>query len=130
MDDVGAIIGGLIGLVIVVIMIAALWKTFVKAGHPGWAAIVPFYNLYILTQIAGKPGWWVILMLIPYIGIIWSIWTYNLVAKNFGKSSGFTVGLVLLPFIFWPILGFGDAQYQGIAGPDTNQDVLDSEFAS
>lgn len=99
------------GLAFLIFMIASLWKTFEKAGQPGWAAIIPIYNVYIMTQIARKPGWWVLLMIIPYIGIIWSIWTQNLIAKSFGKNEGFTVGLILLPFIFWPILGFGDAKY-------------------
>jgi hypothetical protein len=106
----------LFAVAIAVLMIASIWKVFEKAGHPGWAAIVPIYNLYIMTQIARKPGWWVILMILPYVGLIWSIWTYNLISKGFGKTEGFTVGMVLLPVIFWPILGFGDAQYQN-GGP-------------
>lgn len=103
----------MIGLM--VFLIASMWKVFEKAGQPGWAVLIPFYNLYIMTQIVNKPGWWVLLMIIPYIGLIWQIWTTNLISKSFGKDEGFTFGLIILPFIFYPILGFGDASYQGLA---------------
>lgn len=103
-------------LILIVIMIIALWKIFEKAGQPGWAAIIPIYNLYILLKIVGKPSWWIILMLIPFVNIIFSIWTANMLSKSFGKEEGFTVGLVLLSFVFYPILGFGSARYLGPFG--------------
>ena len=93
-----------------------MWKVFEKAGQPGWAAIIPIYNLYIMTKIAGKPGWWVIMFLIPFVNLIFAIWLYNMVSKSFGKDEGFTAGLVILGFIFWPILGFGGARYLGPFG--------------
>src|ERR1700757_3098606 len=97
----------------VILMIAALWKVFTKAGQPGWAAIVPILNTYFLCKIAGRPGWWVILMFIPFLNlIIWIILCID-VAKSFGKGAGFGIGLLLLPFVFFLILGFGSAQYQG-----------------
>jgi hypothetical protein len=100
-------------LIIAVLMIAALWKVFSKAGQPGWAAIIPIVNTYFLCKVAGRPGWWVILMFIPIVNlIIWIIVSID-VAKNFGKGIGFGIGLALLGFIFYPILGFGSAQYQG-----------------
>jgi len=99
-------------LAIVVVVIAGIWKTFEKAGQPGWAAIIPFYNYYVMTQVAKKPGWWVLLMLIPIVNIVILILLCIEIAKHFGKDSGFGVGLALLGFIFFPILGFGDAQYQ------------------
>jgi hypothetical protein len=111
----GAIIALLvlaIELVIIVAVIAGIWKVFVKAGKPGWAAIIPIYNVIVLLQIAGKPVWWIILFLIPLVNIIMAIIVGIAVAKNFGKSGGFGVGLGLLGFIFYPILGFGDAEYQ------------------
>lgn len=114
----------LLGLGIVFFMIASMWKVFEKAGQPGWACIIPIYNVYIMTQIAKKPGWWTVLMLIPYIGLIWSIWVQNMISKNFGKSEGFTIGMIFLPFIFWPILGFGDATYEG-NDMDANYGTLD-----
>jgi hypothetical protein len=101
-----------IELAIIVAIIAGVWKVFVKAGKPGWAAIIPIYNLIVLLEIAGKPLWWIILFFIPFVNIIMAIFVGIGVAKNFGKSDGFGVGLGLLGFIFYPILGFGDAQYQ------------------
>ncbi len=103
----------LIYLAIIIIVIAGFWKMFTKAGQPGWAAIIPIYNSYIMCKIAGRPGWWVILLLIPYLNLIfWIILMVDL-AKSFGKSIAFAVGMILLSFIFIPILGFGDAEYQG-----------------
>ena len=103
-------------LALVVFIIAAMWKVFVKAGQPGWAAIIPIYNIYIMTKIAGKPGIWTLLCLIPVVNYIFTIWLYNMISKSFGKDEGFTVGLVLLGIVFWPILGFGSARYQGPFG--------------
>lgn len=108
----GAIIG-LIYLAILIAVIAGFWKVFTKAGKPGWAAIVPIYNLVVLLEIAGKPLWWIVLFLIPFVNIIMCIIVSIAVAQKFGKSAAFGVGLGLLGFIFYPILGFGDAQYQG-----------------
>lgn len=108
----------LVWLAVIVILIAAMWKTFEKAGQPGWAAIIPIYNTYIMTKIAGKPGWWVVvILLVPIVNIIFLIWLYNMISKSFGKDEGFTVGLILLGIIFWPILGFsGNIKYQGPFG--------------
>ena len=102
---------GLIYIALLVFIIAGMWKTFVKAGQPGWACIVPIYNLYILTQIAGKPKWFILLWLIPFVNIYAAIVTTHAISVKFGQSVGFTIGLLLLSFIFYPILGFGDAQY-------------------
>lgn len=100
-------------LVILVIVLAGFWKMFVKAGHPGWAAIVPIYNYYIMCKIVGRPGWWVVLLLIPYISVIFFIILMLDMAKSFGKGVGFAVGMIILTFIFIPILGFGSAEYEG-----------------
>jgi uncharacterized membrane protein YecN with MAPEG domain len=99
-------------LAIAVLIIASLWKVFVKAGEPGWAAIVPIYNFLILLKIAGKPAWWIILMLIPFVNLIVAIIAALAIAKNFGKGTGFGLGLAFLAPIFYPILAFGDARYQ------------------
>jgi len=125
----GGVVGILVIIYIVVIVfeIAALWKVFVKAGQPGWAAIIPIYNLYILLKVIGRPAWWLLLfivgVIVPFVGwilllVIGIIIAIDL-AKSFAKSSGFAVGLFLLNFIFIPILGFGDSQYVGpaAAGP-------------
>jgi hypothetical protein len=106
----------IICVVLAVIAIAGEWKAFEKANQPGWACIVPFYNIYIMLKIAGKPGWWLLLFLIPGVNLVFAIWTMNMVSKSFGKDEGFTLGLIFFGFIFWPILGFGDAQYQGPYG--------------
>jgi hypothetical protein len=116
-DDGGAMAGGLVILVIelaiFVLMFAGIWKAFVKAGEPGWAAIVPIYNAIVMLKIAGKPIWWIILLIIPCISIIFGILVAFAVAKAYGKGAGYAIGLILLPFIFWPLLGFGDARYVG-----------------
>jgi hypothetical protein len=116
----GGLMGGMFGivwLIVVVVVIIGLWKVFTKAGQPGWMSIIPILNLYILCKIAGRPGWWLILMLIPFVNfIIWIILSLD-VAKHFGKGAGFGVGIALLSFIFLPVLGFSDAQYQGPATP-------------
>ena len=104
---------GLIGLAIVVAVIAGFWRVFDKAGKPGWAAIIPIYNIIVLLEIAGKPLWWIILFFIPFANLVAAILVGLAVARNFGKSDGFGIGLGLLFFIFYPILGFGQAQYQG-----------------
>jgi len=110
----GVLFGGVFFIVMIaiwVVMVASMWKVFVKAGQPGWAAIVPVYNAVILLQIIGKPLWWIILLLIPLVNFVVMIMVTIDLAKSFGKSTGFAFGLLLLSFIFFPILGFGDARY-------------------
>lgn len=101
----------LIYLAIIVLMIASLWKIFSKAGKPGWASIVPIYNIIVMLEIVGKPTWWIILYLIPFVNIVVGIIINIQMAKAFGKDTGFAIGLILLPFIFFPLLAFGNAQY-------------------
>jgi uncharacterized membrane protein YhaH (DUF805 family) len=98
-------------LAVIVLLIAAMWKIFTKAGKPGWAALVPIYNIIVLLEIAGKPAWWVVLFLIPFVNLIVAIVVAIAVAKNFGKGTGFGLGLAFLGFIFAPMLAWGDAQY-------------------
>ncbi|MBI5511803.1 MAG: signal peptidase I [Deltaproteobacteria bacterium] len=109
----GMIVVGIIYLAVIVLMIASFWKIFVKAGKPGWAAIVPIYNIVVLLNIIGKPVWWIILFCIPLVNFVIAIIVYVALAKAFGKGVGFAIGLLLLSFIFFPILGFGSAQYVG-----------------
>ena len=104
----------IIELIVIAVVIAAMWKTFVKAGKPGWASLIPIYNLVVLMQIAGRPLWWVLLLFIPFVNLVIHIIVSIDVAKNFGKGTGFGVGLALLGFIFYPILGFGDAVYMPV----------------
>ena len=104
---------GLIVLLVMVAVIVGGWKMFVKAGKPGWGIIIPIYNFILLLEIAERPIWWILLLLIPVVDIVVCFMVYVEVAKKFGKGVGFGVGLTLLGFIFIPILGFGDAVYQG-----------------
>ena len=103
-------------LAFLVLMIAAGWKLFEKAGQPGWACIVPIYNMIIMLKIVGKPWWWIFMYFIPFVGIVFAVWTINMLSKSFGKTEGFTVGLLLLGFIFYPMLAFGDSRYLGPYG--------------
>jgi hypothetical protein len=102
---------------IFIISIVALWKLFTKAGKPGWASIVPIYNLIVLLEIAGKPTWWIVLMLIPFVNFIIAIILFIALAEAFGKGAGFGIGLAFLGIIFLPILAFGSAQYRGAPSP-------------
>jgi hypothetical protein len=103
-------------LLIILFIAICMVSIFTKAGKPGWAALVPFYNIIIFMEIIGKPWWWLFLWMIPYLNIIWVIWGWNLLAKSFGKSAGFALGIIFLPFIFCPILAFGDSKYIGPGG--------------
>ena len=111
--NTGNPIVGLIGLALIVFEIAAIWKIFVKAGEPGWASIVPLYNVWVLLRITGKPGWWVILMFVPVVNLVIAIVEAGALARVFGQGTGFAVGLFFLPFVFYPVLAWGDAQYGG-----------------
>src|SRR5689334_9558275 len=101
-DSQSALTGALFGaflipsLIVGIISIIGMWKIFEKAGKPGWASIIPIYNIIVLLEIVGKPVWWIILFLIPCVNIIFGIWTINLLSKSFGQGEGFTVGLILL----------------------------------
>ena len=103
-------------MVLALIAVAGMWKTFSKAGEPGWAAIVPIYNIYVLVaEIAERDILWVLLSIfIPFAVVIPMID----IAEKFGKGTGYGIGLAFLGFIFFPLLGFGDAQYRsgGSAG--------------
>lgn len=97
---------------IILLMIVSLWIVVSKAGRPGVSQIIPIWNIIELVRISGKPLWWVILiLLIPIVNFIMLILVWHGISKAFGKEAGFTVGLVLLPFIFFPILAFGKATY-------------------
>jgi len=109
----GAAIGVIVYLALAVLTIAGLWKMFEKAGQQGWMAIIPILNIYIMVKIAGKEGWWVILFFIPCVNIVVSFIVHIALAEKYGKGVGYGVGMTLLPVIFYPLLGFGDAQYQG-----------------
>lgn len=115
----GALFSGLgmiCWLIFMIIIIAAMWKVYAKAGKPGWAAIIPFYNIWVLLEIIGRPGWWLILFFVPFVNFIIAIIVSIDLAKSFGKSAAY--GIVLLFFfnvIGYLMLGFGNAEYVGPA---------------
>lgn len=105
----------LIQLSLVIGFFAGLWKVFEKAGKPGWTALIPIYNLIVFVELAGKPIWWTFLMFIPFVNFIIFIVLSLGLAKNFGKSEAYGIGIGLLGFIFLPLLGFSDAKYRRVA---------------
>jgi len=111
-----SLIGVLFYLGFIVLMISSAWKINTKANQPGWACIIPIYSAIITLRIIGKPWWWILMFFIPIVNIVFGVWMINLLSKSFGKGTGFTFGLIFLPFIFYPILGLGSATYQGPAG--------------
>ena len=106
-------------LLIAAVVIAGVWKVFVKAGKPGWASLIPIYNIVVILQIVGRPIWWLVLLLIPIVSIVVAIIVAIDMAKSFGKGTGFGIGLAFLAPIFYPILGFGDARYSGPSAPQS-----------
>ncbi|MCK4653902.1 MAG: signal peptidase I [Candidatus Cloacimonetes bacterium] len=99
---------------VIIFMIVVQWKIYVKAGKPGWGCIVPIYNAILQLQIACRPIWWIFLMLIPVVNIVIAIIILFDFAKVFGKGSGFAIGMLFLPIIFFPILAFDSSEYQEI----------------
>lgn len=114
--NAGASIFSLIYLAILVAELAAVWILYTKAGRPGWACLIPFYNTYVLLKIAGHSGWWLLLLFVPFLNVVlYIIWMIDL-ARSFGRGTGFGIGLLLLAPIFIPILAFGDSRYLGPVG--------------
>jgi hypothetical protein len=104
-------------LVLAAVLIIANWKIYKKAGQPGWAAIVPFYNIYVLMEIIGRPGWWLILFFIPVVSFVIGIIVALDLARVFGKSPAFgVIGLWLFSIVGYPMLAFGKSQYVGPTG--------------
>jgi len=102
--------------IIFIVVVVGLWKLFTKADEPGWAAIIPIYNYYVILKIVGRPWWWLLLLLIPIVNLIVSIIVAIDLAKSFGKDAAYGVILLwLFSVIGYLILGFGDAEYQGPA---------------
>lgn len=122
-NDDGGLIGALFGGfsllcwgAFLVLVVAGLWKVYAKADQPGWAAIIPIYNIYVMTKIIGRPWWWLLLLFIPFVNFVVSIIMSIDMAKSFGKDTAYGVLLLwLLNVIGYLILGFGSAEYQGPA---------------
>jgi len=128
MDDTIGILGGIWFLIfflsISIFMIVASWRIYTKAGKPGWTSIIPIYNAVVWMEIAKRPGWWVLLLFIPFVNIVIAIIANIDVAKNFGKDTGFGIGLSFLSIVFVPILAFGDAQYQGLGSQELEEHLI------
>lgn len=114
----GAIL--LVSVVIGIVTLIGMWKAFDKVGQPGWAVLVPIYNIIVLLRVAGLPWYWVFapfVVIIPILGwiayIVWIVWVHHRISTRFGQGVGFTIGLTLLGPIFWLILGFGSSKYVG-----------------
>lgn len=114
----------LVTLALIVLLFAALWRVFTKAGVPGWKALIPVYNAYVLLKIVGRPGWWLLLLLIPYVNIVFSIILSLDLAKSFGRGPLFAIfGLMLTPVGYF-MLAFNKDQYQG---PSVGQQAAQPE---
>jgi hypothetical protein len=122
-SQIFGIVGGVIGyfflwlfsMAIAAFILACMWKIFVKAGKPGWAALVPFYNTLVLLEFLGRPWWFLLLMFVPVANVVIEIIIIFDYAKSFGKSTGFGFGLLFLSIVFIPILAFGSSKYIGPA---------------
>ena len=102
--------------VVYAILVIPYWVIFTKAGQPGWPALIPIYSTYIVLKIVGRPGWWLILFIIPLVNLVIYIIMLNDLSKSFGHGVGFTLGLLFLSIIFVYILAFGSSTYRGPAG--------------
>jgi hypothetical protein len=87
------------------------WAMFEKAGWPGWASLIPIYNVYVLLKIAGMSGWWLLAFLVPILDIVVGIMMLWKISKAFGHGAGYFFGLLFLSIIFFPMLGFGKSEY-------------------
>lgn len=105
------------------VIVAGLWKVFAKAGRAGWKAVIPVYNLVVIMRISGNPWWYTLGLVVPFVQLIVLLKMYADLSKSFGKGLGFALGLAVLPFIFWPLLGFGAYSYQGDR-PRGDRDVV------
>ena len=96
-----------------IVTMGGYWRLFTKAGKPGWAVLVPIYNVIIWQKISGKPLWWLLLYAVPVVNLVVGVLAVFGIASNFGKGKAFAVGLLLAPYVFVPVLAFGNAQYVG-----------------
>jgi hypothetical protein len=118
MDQAAGLLGAIFFLAVALFYVYVGWRIYEKADQPGWASLVPIYNIVVLLRIVGRPTWWLILFLVPVVNLIPAILIPIDLAKSFGKGTGFGIGLMLLGVIFGPILAFGDAAYEGPSAAD------------
>jgi hypothetical protein len=116
MEGLTNIITYIIAIAVIVFYVATGWKIFVKAGKPGWAILIPIYNLIVYLKIVNKPLWWILLLLIPLVNIIIMILLLVEFLKAFDKPSWHVIPALLIGFIYFPILAFGKAEFKGVSG--------------
>lgn len=107
-------------MVAIVFYIIVNWKIFTKAGKPGWAALVPVYNVYVMLQIADLGAIYLLLLCLPFINLYAIYKMYVGLARNFGKSDGFGIAMIFFSPILLPVLAFGNATYNGNGNSDWN----------
>jgi hypothetical protein len=123
----GGAVVALLELLLAVVILAAMWRIFRKAGQPGWATLIPIYNTLVFLRVVGRPWWWLLLMLIPLVNWVIVVLLAQELAKSFGKGLGYTLGVLFLPFIFCPLLGFGRACYMGPAAAQVKTQGIKAE---
>ena len=115
-DIIGVPVGSAVVLLfqfaLVGIQVAGMWAVFSKAGHAGWKAIIPIYNLYVMLQLGEQAWWWLILVFVPVVNLYAVYKIHAGVARAFGRGIGFGLGLAFLGILFFPLVGFGDYQYR------------------
>lgn len=123
----GGLLGGMLFIpsIIGLLVIISMWKIFTKAGKPGWASIVPIYNMVVMVEISGLSMIYVLFLFIPILNIYAIFKIYIEIAHKFGKTTGFGIGLIFLNVIFMPMLAFGDATYDGTAPTMNNNNYND-----
>jgi len=114
------VVGAVAGLVFLVPWIAGQWITFSRANKPGWTALIPILNFYTMLKIGDNEWWWLVLLFVP-VAQFYALYKIGAgVARAFGKGGLYGFGLGYLPFIFFPLLALGGAQYQGRSRGDTD----------
>lgn len=122
MEDAIGVFGLLLYAAIILFFVAVGWKILEKADQPGWAVLIPIYNIYVLLNVVGRPGWWLILFLVPIVNFVVAIMLNIDLAKSFGKDWLYGLGITFLGIVFLPMLAFGSATYQGpSAGQEAGQ---------
>jgi len=122
MEDSIGVFGLLLYAAIILFFVAVGWKILEKADQPGWAVLIPIYNIYVLLNVVGRPGWWLILFLVPIVNFVVAIMLNIDLAKSFGKDWLYGLGITFLGIVFLPMLAFGSATYQGpSAGQEAGQ---------
>jgi hypothetical protein len=108
----GSMLSAFLFIGLAVFVIASIWKVYDKAGEPGWSVLIPIYGQIVMARIGGKSAWWVLALFLPGIGIIAAVVLAVGVAERFEKTALFGLGLAFLPFLFYPMLAYGDAEAQ------------------